>query len=93
MAGYSQEQVNPLHQRVLDTLAALPGVRSVGGTDDPELAGDDIGSNYSIAGYDAKDDEDMTMEAPSVTPGYFAAMQLPLLAGRTFTDQDVVDQP
>ena len=61
MAGYHQEQVNPLHQRVLDTLAALPGVRSVGGTDDPELSDDDIGSNFSIAGYDAKDDEDMNM--------------------------------
>jgi predicted permease len=35
----------------------------------------------------------MHMEAPSVTPGYFAALQLPLLAGRTFTDQDVVGQP
>jgi putative ABC transport system permease protein len=28
LAGYSQEQVNPLHQRVLDTLAALLGVSS-----------------------------------------------------------------
>jgi predicted permease len=93
MAGYRQDQVNPLHQRVLDTLAALPGVRSVGGTDDPELADDDIGSNFSVAGYEAKDDEDMDMEAPSVTPGYFASLQLPLLAGRTFTDQDVVGQP
>ncbi len=93
LAGYSQEQVNPLHQKIIDTLAALPGVRLVGGTDDPELSGDDIGRNYSIAGYDAKDDEDMTMESPSATPGYFAAMQLPLLAGRTFTDQDVVDHP
>ena len=51
-----------LHQRVLDTLAAFPGVQSVGGTDDPELSDDDIGSTFSIAGYDAKDDEDMSME-------------------------------
>lgn len=64
-----------------------------GGTDDPELADDDIGSNFSIAGYEAKEDEDMQMEAPSVTPGYFSALQLPMLAGRTFTDQDVVGQP
>jgi len=93
MAGYRQEQVNPLHQRVLEALASLPGVRSVGGTDDPELANDDIGSNFSIAGYDAKEDEDMNMEAPSVTPGYFAALQLPLLAGRTLSAQDVIGQP
>ena len=35
----------------------------------------------------------MTMEMPSVTPGYFAALQLPVLAGRTFTDHDVAGQP
>jgi putative ABC transport system permease protein len=93
LAGYPQEQVAPLHQRITETLAALPGVRSVGGTDDPELTNDDIGSNFSIAGYDAKEDEDMNMESPSVTPGYFTALQLPVLAGRTFTDQDILGQP
>ncbi len=93
LAGYQQEQISPLHQRVLDTLAALPGVHSVGGTDDPELANDDIVSTFSIGGYEAKEDEDMGMEAPSVTPGYFATLRLPLLAGRVFTDQDVVGQP
>jgi predicted permease len=93
LAGYQQEQVDPLHQRIVETLAALPGVRSAGGTDDPELSGDDIGSNFSIAGYDAKEDEDMHFESPSVTPGYFAALQLPVLAGRTFTNQDIVGQP
>ena len=93
MAGYHQDQVNPLHQRVIETLAALPGVRTVGGTDDPELSDDDIGSNFSIAGYEAKEDEDLHIESPSVTPEYFAALQLPVLAGRVFTSQDIVGQP
>ena len=93
LVGYQQGQVNPLHKRVLDTLAALPGVVSTGGTDDPELSGDDIGSTFSIAGYDAKEDEAMNMEMPSVTPGYFAALQLPVLAGRTFSDHDIAGQP
>jgi putative ABC transport system permease protein len=93
LAGYQQNQVNPLHKRVLDTLAALPGVVSIGGTDDPELSDDDTASTFSIAGYDAKDEEDMTMEMPSVTPGYFAALQIPLLAGRTLTDHDIPGQP
>jgi putative ABC transport system permease protein len=93
LAGYQQDQVNPLHKRVIDSLASLPGVVSAGGTDDPELSDDDIGSTFSIAGYDAKEDEDMTMEMPSVTPGYFAALQLPVLAGRTFTDHDIAGQP
>ena len=93
LAGYRQDQVFPLHQHILQTLAGLPGIRIAGGTDDPELADDDTGSTLSIAGYDAKDEEDMHMETPSVTPDFFAAMQLPLLAGRTFTDQDIAGKP
>lgn len=93
LAGYRQDQVFPLHQRILQTLAGLPGIRIAGGTDDPELTDDDTGSTLSIAGYDPKDEEDMQMETPSVTPDFFAALQLPLLAGRTFTDQDVAGKP
>ena len=40
LAGYRPDQTRDLDQRVLQTLAALPGVRSVAGTTDPELADD-----------------------------------------------------
>ena len=46
-----------------------------------------------IAGYNDREDEDMQVEQPAVTPGYFATMQVPLLAGRDFTDDDVVGKP
>jgi predicted permease len=52
-----------------------------------------MGSDISVAGYEAKEDEDMHMEAPWVTPGYFESLQLPVLAGRTFTDDDVLGKP
>ena len=89
MAGYDPKAAIPLQKHLLEVLAAQPGVRSVAGTDDPELAGNDEMSNISFASHPAKPDEDIHAETPSVTPGYFATMNIPLLAGRGFTEQDV----
>ena len=90
LAGYLPEQVVALNRRTLDTLAALPGVRSVAATDDPDLSGSSVGGGIRIVGYNAHQDEDMQAEQPWVTPVYFATMQVPLLAGRLFTDDDIV---
>ncbi len=88
MAGYAPDAVTPLYRRMLNTLRGLPGVRAVGATDDPELANDNHGSNITIAGYTAKESEDMSVEYANVSPGFFSALGVPLLAGRTFTDAD-----
>jgi len=93
LAGYPPEQLQPLNRRILDTLAALPGARSVAATDDPDLSGDDETGNITVVGYKAVEGEDMQVEEPWVTPGYFSTMQVPLLAGRAFTNQDVLGQP
>lgn len=88
MAGYAPDSVTPLYRRMLATLRGLPGVRAVGATDDPELAYDNHGNNITIAGYTARESEDMSVEHANVSPGFFSALQVPLLAGRTFTDAD-----
>jgi putative ABC transport system permease protein len=93
LAGYQSEQVFPLYRRVMQTLSSLPGTRSVAGTDDPDLANTDNDGNIVIAGYNEREDEDMQVEMPAVTPGYFATMQTPLLAGRDFTDSDDMGKP
>jgi predicted permease len=88
LAGYEPEQVQALNRRILQTLAALPGARAVAATDDPDLANNDETGNVSVQGYNARDEENMQMEEPWVTPKYFATMQVPLLAGRGFNDGD-----
>ena len=88
LAGYPSTQNLEVDSRVLHTLAALPGVRSVAGTTDSELANDNWANNITIAGYTAKEDEDTDVEHPRVSPGYFSAMGMPLLAGRELTDAD-----
>jgi predicted permease len=88
LAGYQSAQNLEVDSRVLSTLAALPGVRSVAATNDSELADDGYSNNISIAGYTAKEDEDMNVEHPFVSPGYFSSMGMTLLAGRELSDAD-----
>jgi predicted permease len=90
LAGYQPEQAQALNRRILQALAALPGVRAVAATDDPDLAHDSETGGVSVAGYNAGENEDLQSEEPWVTPQYFSAMQVPVLAGRTFTDGDIV---
>jgi putative ABC transport system permease protein len=93
LAGYKPAAVPALHQRIIDTMTALPGVQAVAATDDPELAERSQTGNATVAGYTASREEDFNVEGPSVNPGYFSAMQIPLLAGRFFTDGDTADHP
>ena len=93
LAGYGENTLVPLHRNIQEQLAALPGVASVGATDDPELAGDGEGDNISVEGYTAREDEDMTVEAPAVTPGYFATLKVPVILGREFAATDDQTHP
>jgi predicted permease len=90
LAGYQPDQVNALNKRILESLSALPGVRNVAASDDPDLYGSDVNGGIRILGYNAREDEDMHAEQPWVTPQYFTTMRVPLLAGRVFTDDDTV---
>ncbi|MGA9896458.1 MAG: ABC transporter permease [Terriglobales bacterium] len=91
LAGYDPKDIPALFRRVEGTLAALPGVHSVAATNDPELAGNTEGKTISIGGYVAKDDENMDAEWSVVTMGYFSTLEKPVIAGRTFSEQDGPD--
>jgi putative ABC transport system permease protein len=88
MAGYEPARTFALYQRVFETLNRLPGVRFVAATNDPELANDNESGNIAIAGYAEKPEEDMNVEQPDVSADYFSTLQMPVLAGRVFTQQD-----
>jgi predicted permease len=88
LAGYQPDQVAGLSKRILETLSALPGVRSVAVTDDPDLAGNNDSGSIKIVGYNQQENENMQVEQPWVSPQYFTTMQVPVLAGRIFTEND-----
>ncbi len=88
MAGYEPARTFALYRRIFETLKGLPGIRSVAATNDPELANDNESGNIAIAGYAEKPQEDMNVEQPDVSAEYFSTLQMALLAGRAFTEQD-----
>jgi predicted permease len=71
----------------------LPGARSVGGTDDPDLDDDSHTGAILVPGNPTKEDWVSQIEEPAVTPAFFATLQIPLVAGRLFNDQDVIGRP
>jgi len=88
MAGYDSGAVTPLEERVIDAIAALPGVRGVGATNDADLAGDDREGDEQVSGYTPKPDEEFDVELPWVSNGYLQSLGVPLVVGRYFSTSD-----
>ncbi len=88
MAGYAPSAIVPTEQRVLDAIAALPGIRAVGATNDADLVGDARLGDVIASGYTPKQDEDFDVELPSVSNSYLQALGVPLVAGRYFNPGD-----
>jgi predicted permease len=62
-------------------------------TDDPVLAQNDNTYSIEVPGYQAQEGERLSFEWERVTPDYFAALQLPVLAGRVLNDGDGPSAP
>jgi putative ABC transport system permease protein len=88
LAGYPMTGVVPVEQRVLDAIAALPGVRAAGATNDQDLTDDGITGDVSVSGYTPKPDDEYDVELPWVSDGYLQTLGIPLLAGRYFNAGD-----
>jgi predicted permease len=88
LAGYEAAAISPLYKRLIETLSSQPGVQSVGMTDDPVLAQSDSTFSIEVPAYQPQEGERMSFEWEHITPGYFAALQLPVLAGRVFSNED-----
>ncbi|MCK5649722.1 MAG: ABC transporter permease, partial [Gemmatimonadetes bacterium] len=80
--------VHDFHTRLLGRLAALPGVEAVGGTDALPLQGTSM-TYYVLEG---EDFDDMTQRKlitfKYLLPGYFGAMDIPVLRGRAIEESD-----
>ena len=91
--GYSPQRTIAFFDDLRQGVAALPGVRSVSAAEIPILTDSNAGSNVTIEGYRAQENEDMEVRHNRVGPDYFATMGIPLLGGREFTVADTADSP
>jgi putative ABC transport system permease protein len=94
LAGYTKEQTLPIEKHLEQTLAALPGIQAVAATDDPELTWDSHTGNVTVKGYVAAPNESYDVEKSKANGDFFHALQVPMAAGRSFTDaDDTASQP
>jgi putative ABC transport system permease protein len=88
MAGYGSASVAPVEIRILDAIRALPGIRSVGATNDADLVDEGRMGDVMVTGFTPKPDEEFDVELPWVSDGYLQMQAVPLLAGRYFAPSD-----
>jgi len=81
---YSPEQVTQVLARMRTTFEGLPGVQSVALTRTPLLSGARSTTQIHIQGHTGGRD----MHSMSVSPEFFATMEIPVLVGRGFTAHD-----
>jgi predicted permease len=86
-AGYKSDdpRLRNLYQQIEARVSALPGVRAASFSAFTFHEGEWMTSVF-VAGYHAEQNSDVMHNV--VGNGYFAAIQIPLLAGRTFGPQD-----
>ena len=82
-----------LFRQMQELLQSLPGVRAVTMVDQAGLNFDGLRRNVTIEGYQRRPGEDMELYSNAVGPGYFQTMEIPLLRGRDFTEQDRTGAP
>jgi putative ABC transport system permease protein len=86
-AHYSQPQQRiAFFHDLIDKIGALPGVEAVGGINSLPLSNSESLSTFWVDGF--VDKKDQLAQSRFVTPNYLSAMSIPLVAGRTFTDDD-----
>ena len=87
-SGYGEDRTPQVVSNSLDAIRRIPSVTSVAATSDPELQGDTNTDGFAVQGYKPTEEENMGFEHPKITPGYFATLRQPVLAGREFTPAD-----
>ena len=77
-----------LYDELLARVRALPGVQAAALGTGVVLSGGWDALNVTVEGYRPREGEDMSPYANTVTPGYFATMRMPIVAGRDFDERD-----
>ena len=95
MAGYTDDRIAPMQQRMVDAAAAIPGVTSAAYTNDIPLS---LGGSDSYVYTDSTTDYRPTNYAADamryyISPGYLESAGTRLLAGRNLTVHDDKQAP
>ena len=86
--GYDVERAKIFYRELSDSIAAVPGVRTVGLAAQRILEDNEWDNWFTVEGYRPRASEVPSAYMNSISPGYFATLGVPVLAGRDFTLND-----
>ncbi|HJU55738.1 MAG TPA: FtsX-like permease family protein, partial [Pyrinomonadaceae bacterium] len=88
-------QVSAFYRQLVERVKALPGVEAVGAVSHLPLTGAEELDGFEVEGRPSPDSGEnvQTADFRVVTTDYFSAMKIPLLRGRSFTEQDTAEAP
>jgi putative ABC transport system permease protein len=89
-SGYDGERGKAFFDQVLSRVSRLPGVSGAGSALFGLLGGGGWGMGFTVEGFEPKPGEDAGSMCNGVSPGFFAAMGIPVLAGREFDERDAI---
>ncbi len=84
-----------IYKQLIESVKARPGVQSAAVVLSLPLGGDqfNLGRGLIREGRPMTADEEINSRWLAITPDYFQTLQIPLKAGRTFTEQDTLESP
>lgn len=84
------QQQSAFFEQLIQRVAGLPGIESVGGTNHLPLGGSNSSVSFTVEGrpLPGPGEATPTTNWRAVTPDYFKTMQIPLLDGRSFNEWD-----
>jgi putative ABC transport system permease protein len=91
--GYEPQRARQFARTLLDRLQTTPGVEGAGLATMRLLDGFSWNTSMTVEGSRTARNQSATLWANSISPGYFAALGIPLLAGRDFTPRDELTTP
>jgi predicted permease len=81
------------YKDLFEKIAALPGVEGVGNVTQLPLGGALSANRFTIEGQDLESTEINTAQFMMASPGYFKTLDIPLIEGRLFNEQDDEKSP
>jgi predicted permease len=88
-AGYKENQLENLFERMQDRLQRIPGVRSAGLIQWAPMSGDNWNTSIRIEGKPEPHEGDSTMSNDArVMPGFFDTIENRIVMGRPITEED-----
>jgi predicted permease len=91
--GYKDERLTQFYQRLFERLDQLPGVRAATFSSVPLIAHNVWNTGILLSGETEKSASQRSANMETIRENYFTAMEIQLLRGRVFTEQDDLRAP